>query len=316
MTNTLLDMLTYRRPMGSPAERKFRNRYLLNLPGAFEDTYGNIHVTVGDSRCLWSCHTDTVHQHSGRQRISVDGQFARLMDGQRSSCLGADDTVGIYLLREMILAGVPGCYVFHYGEERGGIGSRALAKHHGEFLAQNFDMAIALDRRGTRDVITHQSVGRTCSDLFARSLATALNDCSGLTYAASSQGVYTDTAEYADLIPECTNLSVGYQFEHTSKEYVDLSHVARLRAALLALDTTALTVARDPKVCDYESAWDRSAWATYDRWTDGTRSLTDADLDQMDLADYYARCLVEDLDKIDHPQDFHRYHYGHTTRSY
>ena len=44
---------------------------------------------------------------------------------------------GIWLLLEMIDAGVPGVYALHYGEERGGVGSSGLAEHHaGETVAQ------------------------------------------------------------------------------------------------------------------------------------------------------------------------------------
>jgi len=34
--------------------------------------------------------------------------------------------------------------------------------------------------------------------------------------------VYTDTAEFTDIIPECTNRSVGYAREHTQEESLDL----------------------------------------------------------------------------------------------
>lgn len=290
--HTLLDMLTYRRPAGSPTDRLFRERYLLSLPDAYLDRHGNIHVARGDHpRVLWSCHTDTVHRDGGRQAIDVDAAgIVRLADrekytatypialplppapgresrsarrrrrrrerqgqpgllGQqqryRSTCLGADDTVGVYLMREMIQQGIPGHYIFHYGEERGGLGSSALARTDAVWL-RSFETAIALDRQGTGDVVISQFGQQTASMRFAVSLAAALSAADASLRYAPSPGVYTDTAEYADVIPECTNLSVGYYGQHTADERVDTRHVDRLLGALLALDPSALDIVRDP----------------------------------------------------------------------
>lgn len=261
MSRTLLEMLTYARPAGSPADRAFRARYLLNLPGAIEDRHGNIHVLVGDPIVLWSCHTDTVHRASGRQTIAWSGSLVYLPDASPSNCLGADDTVGAYLAREMVLAGVPGAYVFHFGEEHGGIGSRGLARTDPDYVRQ-FTIAIALDRQGTGDIVTYQHGRRCCSETFAASLATELARVGpGLEY-GPVHGVYTDTAEYVDLIGECTNVSVGYAGQHGRAEYVDLDHVDRLRSALLAIDVSRLTVSRKP------GEDDREDWPAWDAWID------------------------------------------------
>ena len=281
MRSTLLDMLTYCRPMGSRAERQFRKRFLLGLPGAVTDPWGNIHIVVGPApTVLWSCHTDTVHRASGRQRVIVEaseGQpWARLPEGGRSSCLGADDTVGCYLMREMILQRVPGEYVFHWGEERGGIGSRALVAARPQWAGQ-FLAAIALDRQDEGDIITHQACGRTCSDVFAWSLADALEDA-GLRGYAPTEGVYTDTAEYADIVPECTNLSVGYRWQHSEVECVNLAHVDRLLGALCDLDWATLTIERDPTVPDL---------GRYADWP--SEGLEDDGEDEDDLVDLYQR---------------------------
>lgn len=258
---TLLTMLTYCRPMGSPTETAFVGRYIASLPNAEQDPHGNYHVSVEHpdgtpSRVLWSCHTDTVHDDDGRQTVAYDPRLGIVHLSRRSArtsrCLGADDTAGIFILREMILASVPGHYVFHYGEERGGIGSHALAYHNEDWLREHFDCAIALDRRGTRDVITRQGCGRTASDAFANSLADAL----GMRYKPNEYGLYTDTAEYADIIPECSNLSVGYQNAHSNKEYLDTDHVFALLRALITLDQSSLVIARDPTEVITWSSWD------------------------------------------------------------
>lgn len=253
-------MLTYCRPAGSATERAFIARYVSSIPGADRDACRNYHVQVGESDVLWSCHTDTVHRHGGRQAVCVDrGGRITLAPARakakgktrgpgtgpgpgKSNCLGADDTVGVFIMREMITAGVPGHYVFHYGEECGGIGSGNLAYSDPGMLA-GYRFAIAFDRRGTGDVITHQSGGRCASDAFAYSLAAQLTTVAEY---APAHGIYTDTAEYASLIPECTNISVGYMYEHQEREEVDAAHVMTLITALRHFDERELVCARDP----------------------------------------------------------------------
>jgi hypothetical protein len=243
--SVLLDMLTYCRPAGSDTETAFVDKYIATLPGAAVDRHGNWHVTIGESAVMWSCHTDTVHTKPGRQTIDNRTSTIRLSKRSRrhsqSSCLGADDTAGVFLMWSMINAGVPGHYVFHYGEEIGGQGSSALAYEWPDELS-HIRFAIALDRRGTGDVITHQGMRRTASEAFAQSLCDGLD----MAYSPSSHGIYTDTYEYADIIPECTNVSVGYANEHSKRETLDIAHVERLLSALCALDQTTLVESRVP----------------------------------------------------------------------
>jgi len=156
----------------------------------------------------------------------------------------------------MILRGIEGHYIFHYGEECGGEGSRDLAYHHPEFL-QQFDFAIALDRGYVSDIIVSQCGGRTASDAFAHSLATAL-----ALPLHPACGVYTDTAEYSELIPECSNLSVGYYRAHTSNEELHTLHLYQLLDRLCKMDQSALVVARDPAAVEHFGL--SSDW--YTRW--------------------------------------------------
>ena len=281
---TLAEMLTYCRPHGSIAEGIFRRLYLLSLPDALEDECQNIHVKIGTSPILWSSHTDTVHRAQGRQTLRINSKEHTIRLSRRSkrssNCLGADDTVGVFLMREMILRGIPGHYVFHYGEEAGGIGSSGIRRARPELFNAAL-YAIAFDRRGTADVITHQSFGRCASDTFARSLAAQLPG-----YSPSDRGIFTDTANYDDLIPECTNISVGYYHEHSRGEYVDYAHVGRLLEALCTLDPSLLICERDPSVIETYTTYDelyrypssspsssRRIWDRYDaspdpRWLD------------------------------------------------
>lgn len=300
LLSTLCEMHTYCRPHGSGTEKAFIDRYVASLPGAYQDSDKNWHVdTDPTSETLWSCHTDTVHHKAGRQTAHYDRETHTLSLSKRSaatsSCLGADDTVGVFLLREMILAGVPGHYMFHYGEEAGGIGSSAFARSSEDFL-KRFKRAIALDRGGRADVITHQSSGRTCSQTFALALADLLN----MNY-APCEGIYTDTVEYAAVIPECTNLSVGYFNAHRASECVDVAHVLRLLSTLLTVDVSTLPADRTPEApyysgFDWDGYFERKTAANViyiDRVSHDCHSDDDDNIiDACDLDD----CTVDELE--------------------
>lgn len=256
-------MHTYMRPHGSRAEGLFIQRFLWDLPGLTVDAYGNYHVIQGDSSIVWSCHTDTVHRSDGRQTVHYDPHTGVLGLSRRSkrlsTCLGADDTAGVFICAGMVLAGVPGHYIFHYGEESGGIGSGNLARMAPE-LVQGATHAIAFDRRGTSDIVTHQWSNRTASDAFAASLGLELARVDWRLAYKGHAGVYTDTAEYADIIGECSNLSVGYQNEHSIRETLNTSHTLRLLAAMCKLDQSALVQVRQPGEIDPEDNWGFNSW--------------------------------------------------------
>lgn len=238
----LLAMLTYRRPARSPTEAQFVEDFVAPL-GTTPDKFGNHWRVIGKgSPILWSCHTDTVHKGDGRQSVEYGDGYVTTSVG---SCLGADDGAGVWLMSRMIRAGIPGTYVFHREEETGGWGSDYIAKNTPERLA-GLKYAIALDRKGTADIITHQMVGRCASDAFARSLANVL----GMDHRPDDSGTFTDTANYAGLIPECTNLSVGYYKQHTAGEYLDCEYLSRLLKAILKADWSKLVCERDPTVED------------------------------------------------------------------
>ena len=253
--STIVEMLTYRRPASSKTERAFIQDFIKPL-GVSTDPAGNLIKRVGDAPILWSCHTDTVHKTAGRQQVLFQDGIAYTADAG-SNCLGADDTAGVWLMAEMIKANVPGLYIFHRAEEIGGIGSRFIAKER-PFILEGIEAAIALDRRGTGSVITHQGV-RCCSDTFASSLAYGL----GMDHRLDTRGIFTDTANYMDIIPECTNLSVGYAGEHTQDETLDADYLISLRDALVSLDTNQLVIERNP--AEPESAtWD--CWDLADQY--------------------------------------------------
>jgi hypothetical protein len=173
-------------------------------------------------------------------------------------------------MTEMIKREVPGYYVFHFGEEVGGIGSGDMAKEHSTWLANTFHCAIALDRGGYRDIITHQGGRMTASTAFADSLAASLNHSGPFLYGPSDRGIYTDTAEYSDAIGECTNVSVGYHRAHSEDETLDCDHVLALLESFCSVRIGDLAIVR-------KAGEDDRPVSRYVEWSDWD-DLTDTDL--------------------------------------
>lgn len=254
MITDLRHILSYKRRHGTQSHDEFVEKFVLSLPGAWvlrdtetalkADATLAVVVEVGpDSRTMFSSHCDTVHHTTGRQVVKYD-EDTKMIWVEGEECLGADDGAGIWIMRQMIAHGIPGTYVFHMGEECGGVGSTGIASHHMDFLAR-FDRAIAFDRAGRCDVITHQGWGRCCSDEFASALAGSLNEY-GLSMRPDNTGVFTDTANYVEDVPECTNLSVGYDRQHTKHETLDVEFLIDLRRAALCIDWESLPTKRTP----------------------------------------------------------------------
>lgn len=294
----LLEMLQYKRPAGSRSERKFINRFIRPL-GVSQDACGNLIKTVGPDAptVLWSSHTDTVHRHGGRQSLTV---ISDIVKAPASDCLGADCTTGVWLMVNMIERGIPGLYVFHRMEEVGGIGSSHIAKETPELL-DGIKYAIAFDRYGTTSVITHQG-HRCASDAFADSLISQL----GRKWERDTGGTFTDTANYVDIIPECTNLSVGYYNQHRSSESQDLGFALELLETVCTLDVDALVAERIPGTRE-DDRWaryytpgmsGRRAYGSYDqtgRTSPYSRDPWQDHDEDYDLYDATFRTIVNDV---------------------
>lgn len=256
---TFLEMLTYRRPHGSEHERKFAEDFLLPQGVMMCGHTNNYIIDVGENPdTLFSSHIDTVHRDSGYQKIHYDTGINQVFKTDNQP-LGADDAAGVWLMLEMLKEKVPGRYVFHVGEERGGIGSNALVDLRPDFL-EPVKRAVAFDRRGVTNVITHQAGGRCASDAFATELSAQLNRSIGMKYAPCDSGIFTDTANFTHIIPECTNLSVGYESEHSPKETQNVRHLLLLRDALLRVNWNDLPVERDPNEIEQ---WDDYRFNSY-----------------------------------------------------
>lgn len=234
----LTEMLEYRRPSGSNTENQWIKRYIDRVPEIERDSYGN-RFKLGKNRTIIACHTDTVHKTSGMQKIAKSRNGIISVNDRRSNCLGADDTAGVYAALRMIEAGSECTFIFHRAEEIGGHGSEWLATTHEDWLRQ-FGHCLSLDRRGTLDIIDHQCVGKCCSSEFSSALGMQL----GMGH-SSNRGTFTDSANYVDIIRECSNLSVGYANEHTPLETLDTDYLERLIERLCRVEWSKLPSVRE-----------------------------------------------------------------------
>lgn len=246
----LLEMLSHARPHDDPWTDYFGGKYILKElwelgHKAHVDIQKNVMLRIGESRTLFSCHYDTCHRKGGFQKLEVDEKEGLIWknDGE---CLGADDGGGIWVLLEMIRAKKPGLYIFHNGEERGCIGSRYIAEKNPKLLT-DIDRAVAFDRRGVHSIITQMSPGVTCSQTFAKELAKRLK----MRHEPDPTGTMTDTGRYIKLVPEVTNVSVGYMNEHGPRETLDFDYLFELCERLVDADFETLPIVRKPTEYDY-----------------------------------------------------------------
>jgi len=275
--NDLVEMLTYRRGAGSEGEKKFIKRYLDVVPGMAKDGFGNRFKQIGKGDTCFACHTDTVHNMKstfqwkgktynvdkllgGRQEVHVKGKWAYKEDGE---CLGADDGTGVWICLNLLYARKPGLYIFHRAEEGGGQGSGWIVSNKPE-LVSHIKKMVSFDRKGYTDIITHQGWSRTASDEFANGLARQL----GGGYRPDDGGVFTDSANYKDIVPECTNVAMGYFNGHTAEEKQDLVFANSLMQRLLKVNWQKLPVVRDPDEEKKRTARRNNWWNSGNNWDD------------------------------------------------
>lgn len=192
-----------------------------------QDKFGNYFLKIGESSTMFTCHLDTATYKTERVNHRFDGNFIKT-DG--STILGADDKAGVTILLWMIHHKIPGLYYFFIGEEQGCIGSNAATA----LDFSEYKRCISFDRRGYNSVITNQLGKVCCSDEFATQLSKNFIDL-GLYYSPDPTGIFTDSAMFMSLIPECTNISVGYFNEHSESEKQDIEFLKKLCNACLQI---------------------------------------------------------------------------------
>lgn len=209
------------------------------------DSFGNYYKVIGNSDTAFTCHLDTASRTKSKINLVIyENEGDEFIKSDGTTILGADDKSGVAIMMYMMANKVPGVYWFFYGEERGGIGSGKVADaYHTYPFMKDIKKMVSFDRRNYYSVITEQSRGVCCSNEFAASLCDELNK-SGLKLNLDPTGVFTDSANFVDYIPECTNVSVGYFNEHTHDEVQNLTYLKRLAEACVKCDWDKLVIKR------------------------------------------------------------------------
>ena len=286
----LLDMLAMTRPHLSKGEEEYIRAFIEPWTD-YTDAFGNLHKTVfeiGKNRkkiepnILFSSHTDTVHRKDGGQVLNL---YKNKVVTSESTCLGADDTVGNFLMISMIEKGIPGKYIFHRGEERGGLGSSYIAKETPEVL-DPIDFAIAFDRKDINDVVQYQNGERCCSKEFASQVAKILGMTGG-----DPHGTFTDTANYVDVVAECSNVSVAYWDQHSKHERCDLKEIASIEERILCADWKSLVA------YEFTPEYEFDQYAYYGRYGNINGSMSppvvERDHNDKKLWDLHDLCVTD-----------------------
>jgi len=207
------------------------------------DEFGNLYIEIGDKpSTMFTSHLDTA---TFQLRDVIHQEIGNIIRTDGSSILGADDKAGVTIMMYMIEKNVPGLYYFFLGEEVGCIGSRKLATKHKTEPIPYIKKVVSFDRRGYDSVITHQLGGRCCSNDFGNALSKELNTQNPkFKYSNDPTGIYTDSAQFTPIYPECTNVSVGYNYEHTCNEQQDIVHLENLCEAVIKVNWESLPVSR------------------------------------------------------------------------
>lgn len=219
-----------------------------------KDPHDNLYWIIGRSDTLFCSHLDTVD--SGSQGKSIDVKHViegDMIKTDGKTILGADDKAGVVIMLYMIEKKVPGFYLFTVGEEKGCVGSSRLSAELERKMQdkyKNIKKVIAFDRMGYDSIITHQMQQRCCSDEFAIALSKEYEK-QGLNFKFDTGGYYCDSAEFADIIPECTNISVGYFNQHSNKEVQNIAFLEKFAEACCHVNWNSLPVKRNPKKVEY-----------------------------------------------------------------
>ena len=297
------------------------------VDGLQSDEFGNLFIKVGESDVMFTSHLDTATSANTPVSHVFDGKIIKT-DGK--SILGADDKAGVTIMLNMIKNNIPGLYYFFLGEEVGCVGSKKVAAVQKETKIEGINKVISFDRRGTTSVITYQSGRRCASDTFGRALAGELNKADdSFEYIIDPTGVLTDSVQFISIYPECTNISVGYQSEHTFSETQDIEHLTKLAEVCLKVDWNGLPVERDPSVTEYKSygsgwgypGWDdddyyygsrygsrQSGYSTYNNWGSITKPKTKTEnvwfhdkkynyVSKIEIEDYTKKVISVDIHK-------------------
>lgn len=197
------------------------------LDTVWVDNYGNLlgEVMVGTGEgatILLSAHMDTVQGvRKDRKLVYSDGGD---IISSSVGALGADDRAGIAIIMEVLRNLKDTKFngtikvAFSREEEIGCVGSKQI---NSQWYA-DADLAIVVDRRGSRDIVTGCYGAFCCNEVgyFMEGVSASI----GMNWRAVEGGV-SDAYTFSGKGVNSINLSAGYYGEHTDKECVSLAEM-------------------------------------------------------------------------------------------
>ncbi len=241
LESVFLDLVEYTTPYGYEDEIAAKIKsYGINLQ---KDAVGNYYTVVGNgSETLFTCHLDNFCVEKKEVLPYRKGNF---ITSGNDSILGADNKAGIVILMNLIKHNVPGTYYFFIGEEldEGPYGSMSIVRKNPNYF-KKFKRAIAFDRKKYSSIISRQLGEVCCSSIFVDELSKKFKSA-GMYYTDDPNGIYTDTAFFIHVIPECTNISNGNFGEHTVEEAIDTDYFFKLCETAIKIDWESLPVGKD-----------------------------------------------------------------------
>ena len=255
------------------------------------DSYGNLLATkkIGNgagATVLLSAHMDTVRGVLADRKVLVSNDGDTITSNK--GALGADDRAGIAIILE-VLRNIESLsfqgtlkIAFSREEEIGCVGAKQIDAN----WYADVDLAIVVDRRGNRDIVTG-CYNAFCSDAVGNFFEEA-SKMQGMNWKAVEGGI-SDATVFSNKGVNSVNLSAGYRNEHTDKEYVvfsDMVDTVRLILQVFAIvNTFYLTFGQVPMYSNWVQDYTKKK--SYDNYS----YYTESDFVYMFQEDVYAEVV-------------------------
>ena len=223
-------------PLGAVPHGTEKEKYGKLLQSEGFDEKPGAWVLRPEAEIILAAHLDTYVDDNIQEAKEWFWESRGVVKGKDGAIFG-DDKAGVALVLYLHTR-LPevGCALF-LGEEEGRKGSQEALNAN---LFPNARAMISLDRKGKEEIIYVQRGEQTGSREAAEWLAAQL----GMGHKASEKGSRTDSYTFKDVIPECLNVAVGYDYPHTDHDTQDLDYLDQLGERLARVQWGAFPVHR------------------------------------------------------------------------
>jgi len=165
------------------------------------------------AKVLLSSHLDLVSDVPPKEVIEQGGILVGLDKRGRRTILGGDDRAGVWIMSQLMGQGLDYAYAFFEDEEKGCVGSQMAIKN---FDFSRYNCFVGLDRRGSKDIATYGYDNKGLIRIFEkRGYKQAIGSVTDVAKLSAATGI------------ACVNLSVGFNNEHSPREYIDMKATIR-----------------------------------------------------------------------------------------